>query len=345
MRMGTALAVLLLAAAPAAAQAPAYMIEVRPSKRVEAVLTLEVNAPRIKAKEWVLYVPRLPELPGQAKVSSQLNFPSENVTELSAQKRPLLRARVKVKGVDQETKISLRATYEAELFSRKLVPLPEGAERPKVEPLSAAERKHFLEATALISFKAEAFKTWLKDNDLVRNKEESDLEYGKRLFQHLSGKFAYQYTQKMDRTAAAVCQAGRSDCGGLSVLFVAAMRSQGIPARIRAGRWAESAKQGQKLGEEVFLQQHAWPEFFCDGIGWVPTDPASAIYNKLGLACFGHDTGNFVTMHVDPELVLDTLVIGNKTEPFMQAAAYWVSAMGPFENVTVVHDWQVRELK
>src|SRR5439155_8904193 len=124
MRMGTALAVLLLAAAPAAAQAPAYMIEVRPSKRVEAVLTLEVNAPRIKAKEWVLYVPRLPELPGQAKVSSQLNFPSENVTELSAQKRPLLRARVKVKGVDQETKISLRATYEAELFSRKLVPLP-----------------------------------------------------------------------------------------------------------------------------------------------------------------------------------------------------------------------------
>src|SRR5262249_9310166 len=149
MRLWIYTAAVLLAVPTAGGAQPAYMLEVRPTKKVEAVLTLEVNAPNLKAAEWSVVLPRLPELPGQAKVKSRLNFPFDEVEDLSPAKRPLLRARIKVKDKDLESKLTIMATYEMELFSRKLVPVASGKKPPKVATLTEAERALYLQATNL----------------------------------------------------------------------------------------------------------------------------------------------------------------------------------------------------
>jgi transglutaminase-like putative cysteine protease len=348
MRLWTYTAVVLLAVPPVAVAQPAYMIEVRPAKKIEAVLSLDVNTPNLKASEWVLVVPRLPELPGQTKVKSTMNYPADEVEDLSPEKRPLLRARVKVKDKDLESKISIVATYEAELFSRKLVPVPAGAKPPKVAPLTEAERALYLQSTGKIDFDCESFKAFLRDYDLVRKKDESDLEYGKRLFLFVGRKFGYEYTAKMDRAATAVCRLGRSDCGGLSILMVSALRGHGIPARLRIGRWASSSKEGEKIGDVGWTQTHSWLEFYCEGIGWVPADPSGLVVvdrSPGGLEYFGYDRGNFVTLHVDHDMVLDTVFWGKHYEPFLQMGAYWAVGSGSTDGSRNEDRWTVKEVK
>jgi len=67
-------------------------------------------------------------------------------------------------------------------------------------------------------------------------------------------------------------------CGDLNALFVGLARSVGIPARDVYGiRVASSAHGYRSLGvgsPVVSKAQHCRAEFFAQGIGWVPVDPA-----------------------------------------------------------------------
>jgi hypothetical protein len=342
----------LLLAVPTPQTPPAYMMEVQPTKRVEAVMTLELNTPNAKVADWVLVVPRLPELPGQSNVKSKTNYPSENITDFSPLKRPLLRVRLKVgKNKDLETKVTLVTTYEAQLQSRKLVPVPEGTKPPKVAPLPAADRKLYVAKTEFMNYDSLDFKTWLKDNKLERGASERDVDYGQRVFQFMVKGLQYEYLLKMDRTATGVCKAGKSDCSGLSVLFAAAMRAHDIPCRLRVGRWAESANKGEVVGEVSYAQQHTWTEFFCNGIGWVPSDPTvGVLYEKFkgkdsSAEWFGYDHGKFLTLHLDHHLIIDSVLYGKQTEPWMTTGGYWMNGTGTIEGGSIKDDWQVKELK
>src|SRR5262249_26335958 len=117
---------------------------------------------------------------------------------------------------------------------------------------------------------------------------------------------------------------------------------------LRVGRWAQSANKGEVVSGVPYQQQHIWAEFFCDGIGWVPADPAvGMVFQKKGAALewFGHDRGNFLTMHLDHHLVLDSARFGRPPEPWLQNGAYWVNGTGSLDGATFVDDWQVREVK
>jgi hypothetical protein len=339
----------LLLAQPAQPAAPRYMMEVQPAKRVEATLKIDIEAPKAKVTEWVLFVPRLPELAGQVNVKSKANYPTDNITDLGALKRPLLRSRIKVgKNKDLETKVTFIATYEAQLQTRKLVPLPEGMKPPKVAPLSAEERKLYLAKTEFINYDGDGFKAWLKDNNLKRAAGEADVDYGKRIFEFIVKNFQYDYQPKMDRLAASVCKDGKGDCGGLSIVFAAAMRGHGIPARLRVGRWAKSANAGEGINGIPYRQQHSWAEFYCQGIGWVPADPAvGVLFEKQGTSMewFGYDHGMFLTLHLDHHVSFDTLHFGKHTEVWLQTGAYFLVGTGSVEGGTYIDDWQVREVK
>jgi transglutaminase-like putative cysteine protease len=67
-------------------------------------------------------------------------------------------------------------------------------------------------------------------------------------------------------------------CGDLNALFVGLARAAGVPARDVYGiRVAPSAHGYRSLGAGSALiskAQHCRAEFFADGIGWVPVDPA-----------------------------------------------------------------------
>ena len=67
-------------------------------------------------------------------------------------------------------------------------------------------------------------------------------------------------------------------CGDLNAMFVGLSRSVGIPARDIYGlRVARSAHGYASLGvgtENVTRAQHCRAEFYAQGIGWIPVDPA-----------------------------------------------------------------------
>jgi len=71
------------------------------------------------------------------------------------------------------------------------------------------------------------------------------------------------------RGAAEDCLAnGGGCCTDLHSLFIAAARSQGIPARIQFGYRLNPAK----MGTEYDPSYRCWAEFYLPNAGWVPTD-------------------------------------------------------------------------
>jgi hypothetical protein len=61
---------------------------------------------------------------------------------------------------------------------------------------------------------------------------------------------------------------GGGCCTDLHSLFIAAARSQGIPARIQFGYRVKPDKEGQEYDPSY----RCWVEFYLTGLGWVPTD-------------------------------------------------------------------------
>lgn len=67
-------------------------------------------------------------------------------------------------------------------------------------------------------------------------------------------------------------------CGDLSALFVGLARASGVPARDMYGVRVASSRNGFKsLGaasEVISKAQHCRAEFYAEGYGWIPVDPA-----------------------------------------------------------------------
>lgn len=61
------------------------------------------------------------------------------------------------------------------------------------------------------------------------------------------------------QSALATLEKGQGTCSEYTNLFIAIMRSQGIPARFVTGVVYEGG-------------YHAWPEFYLYGVGWIPVE-------------------------------------------------------------------------
>jgi transglutaminase-like putative cysteine protease len=325
-----------------------YFIKTEPSKKVSATATYKINYPNLEATEWVIYAPVAPNIPSQSITKSSMSPTGKQVDEFSANPRKFFVSRFPVRDKAAKTEMTIQLTYEGTLFSRQLTPVTGEMNLPKVKELTAAERKAYLRENELNNFTDPDFKKWLTAKKLEKDKSESDLDFARRVFLTIKSTFKYEYTSKMDRKATSVCQAGQSDCGGMGVLFVSVCRSQGIPARVLYGRWAISSQGGEKLGEVEYHQWHAKAEFYAQGIGWVPVDVSSGVLHdksKEGLKFFGNDRGDFITFHVDDELLLDTFHFGKAKVPLTQGPLWWVTGQGNLNNATVKESWTVKELK
>jgi transglutaminase-like putative cysteine protease len=83
------------------------------------------------------------------------------------------------------------------------------------------------------------------------------------------------------------CTAKRGNCTDFHSLFIAMMRSSGIPARFEIGFPLPEGKiEGDIPG------YHCWAEFYLDGPGWVPVDASEAWKNPAKRDYFfgAHDT-------------------------------------------------------
>jgi hypothetical protein len=329
--------------APAGEAKPGYVVLATPVKNVRGELTIELKVPKLQAQEWVVYAARLTELPGQTGVRTALHPPGRPGHELSAEDRPVLFARVPVRDAKLRSGLTIRIECEATLLARKLVRRKPGMVVPPVAPLKAETRRLALANGGLFDFESPAFQRWLDAHKLRRDPKETEIDFARRAFGELKDVFKYTYNEDMDRQASHVCEAGQSDCGGLATVLTSTLRANGIPARVLTGRWAMSSV--NEPGKAQYDQQHVKMEFFAQGVGWVPADPALAVaYDKSpeGFRFFGDDPGDFVTMHVGNGMILDTFHFGRETIEWLQSPAFWAVGEGSFDGMSVKEKWQVR---
>jgi Transglutaminase-like superfamily len=312
---------------------PSYTLVVSTAKRVHNELTFAYKAPNLQAENWVFYAARLPELAAQTDVRSSLDHGGRPVRELSDMGRSVLLAHVPVKGTKGRDALTIRVEYEATLRVRRLERREPGTPAAAVTLLSQRERRPALVGGHQFDFESPAFQSWLDEHQLRRRSGEEDVDFARRVFVEIKKRFRHVWARDMDRLASHICAASRSDGGGLAIVFVSALRANGIPARVLSGRWARPSQPGRNPADDV----HVKAEFFATGVGWVPADIGSAVHSEKptdGLEHFGSDDGDFLTLHVDTDLVLDTIYFERKTIDWLQTPMFWVTGTGTLEGLT-----------
>jgi transglutaminase-like putative cysteine protease len=324
-----------------------YKLTIAPARSIHGVYSYEVSLPHVRATDWEVFTPRPPELPGQTGMRARLSPGGEPATDVGPKHRPLLVAHIPADSPARVRAVSVRAEYWGTLLARHLARRWPGESIEPPQPLAPQDRAAALARGGSYDVDSPAFRKWLADHRLSRGPREGQIEYARRVFLAIKRSFSYEYDETMDRHASRTCASGRSDCGGMAVVFAAALRAHDIPARVLVGRWARSAEAGARLGKSGYYQSHVKAEFYADGVGWVPVDPSMAVvYDRDpdGLRYFGRDEGDFLTLHVDPDLVLGTLRFGPQSIFCSNGPLpFWVSGSGSTDSPKVREDWQVEE--
>jgi hypothetical protein len=328
---------------PPAGTTPAYTLVVTSAKRLRGDLKLVFQGPRLEAQEWLVVAARLPELSGQIDVRSALPPRGRTGGDLSELGRPILLARVPVDSAKRRNELEIRVEYEATLLGRKLVVLKPSEAAPTINPLGAKSRRLALADVSPFDFRSQQFQDWLTEHKLRRGPGEGEIEFARRVFLDLKKRSKFGANEKSDWLASHVCAAPKTDAGGMAILYVSALRAGGIPARVLAGRRAESSG-FEPQSKKAYDVTHCRAEFFAPGVGWIPADVADAVLHDKspeGLRYFGLDDADFVTLHVDSDLVFDTY-FGRKTIPWLQNPTFWVTGSGNFEGQKTTVDWKVQ---
>jgi transglutaminase-like putative cysteine protease len=314
-----------------------YVLDARPTRRVRAVLTSDIAHPDAKVEEWIVLAPEAPSLPSQRDVKTTFTPPGQVVEELSPLKRRMIVNRI----TDGRKEFRGVLTIDATLVSRRLRPLRAGEAGPKVPDLSPEEVKNFTRATPSVDMDSAGFRGWMAAGNLKRKADETDMAYAHRAFAYVKHHFTYVYpTPPDDDSASKICKAGRSDCGGLSSVFVALMRANGVPARMLIGRWAASEEKDDR-------KYHVKAEFFARGVGWVPVDSAAAVGDTKGrdFEWFGNDAGDHISFTNDGDLLVDTYLFGKPNIGYLQGITHWWAGSGDDKNFRETDRWAVRDLK
>lgn len=326
-----------------AARGPEFTLDIGRPRRVEASMACVIAAPRMTPTEWVIIGALPPNLPQQKLIEHTSTPEATPVEDLSPLKRPCLRWRVPAND-SAKALTTIGFTFHLDLLPRNLRPRNRSTPPPQIAPLSKIEQQAFTAPGPLTDFDAPAFQSFLSDSALRPTATETDIDFARRAFLFIRSKAQFAFNPNLDRRASAVCKSVKSDCGGLTALFVSILRAGGIPARQMIGRWATSAKPADKLDGQDWQQEHIKAEFFAAGIGWVPVDMSVAVeFDKPGdLKRFGRDDGDFIVFHIDPDLQIDTLHFGHKTQQLLQEPVFWITGQGTTENATIKSDWQVK---
>ena len=311
---------------------PVYALVTTSANHVRDDLTFEFVAPKLGAKEWVIYTPRLPELPSQTGVRTALSPAGRPARELSAAGQPVLFTKILVKGSKGRNGVTVRVEYEANLLARRLVRRQPGPEAARlVAPLPQKERRLALAEGRQFDFQSPSFQGWLDAHKLRREPKEGEIDFARRVFLEIKSAFQCVHGAELDRLASHVCKARKSDSCGLSIVFTSALRASGIPARVASGRWARDSDPDRNAADEP----HVKSTFFATGVGWVPVDLGSALIldkSSEGLEFFGTENADFLIMHFDTDLEFDTVFFGRKTVETVQGPVFWVSGTGSFDD-------------
>ncbi len=225
-------------------------------------------------------------------------------------------------------------------MSRRLV--ANGAvESPYEPPADDEDRSGYLRSDRFVDYDQRALRHWLAKRGL-KNSSGDQVAFARHVFRAIREDFSYSQREPLPTKASEAIRAGAADCGALSMIFAAAMRANGIPARLIVGRWAESA---HGTGDQIADQMHVKAEFYADGVGWIPVDCSGAVEDRPAEESqfFGYDGGDFLTFHVDCGMQVDTVHFGVKELVTLQDVAFWAKGDGSFQGITTSSDSRVTE--
>jgi transglutaminase-like putative cysteine protease len=325
-----------------------YVLEIKPSRSISTRYTYKVHSPNLKASEWTLFTPRPPVLSSQRILQFESTPRGEITADQSPLKQSILRVRNPVRTTDQLQSTAISVRIDADLYSRRLILRNEIKAPDAISKLTDPDRALFLRTSPHFNYQSAEVIRWMNEHDLQRKPDEGEIDFARRVFQFIARNFGYEYLGNQNRCASNVCTVGKSDCGGLAVLFCTVLRSQAIPARTLAGRWAVSDKPDDRIGKIIYHQEHVKAEFFAQGVGWVPADVSSAVLHDKSsgkLAHFGNDQGDFLTLHLDSDLRLDTGAFGVRPMTLLQRPCYWVTGRGSTDHAVVGESWTVTPIR
>ncbi len=145
-------------------------------------------------------------------------------------------------------------------------------------------------------------------------------------YDYIGDELVYTYNGNDWGAQAALGPMG-ADCTEYTSLLVALSRAEGIPARYYEGlRYLGTEP---KAGDRV---EHAWPEVFMPGSGWVALDPT------LGRSTL--DRENYFA-HYTP----DHIIVTNGRHPStLRSSSYWTHLYWPGDSTQIVvnGEWQIK---
>lgn len=247
-----------------------------------------------------VFAPVPPQLATQTSLSAHLSVAEDptlqatGIAELSGLSRSMLRLSIGSDKVSPKSGVTLKAEYTGTLYTSQL---KSGSPPHMLPPTS--DSGSYLGTSATMDYDDPGFSQWLDQKGLHRQQGERTMQFAHRVYTYLianatSGGDTSSYEA---RRPSQVCKSMSSDCGGLSLLFVAVMRANGVGARTLFGRWAITQS-------DSYGQYHVIAEFYADNVGWVPVDVGRAVANhpEDPYAFFGNTDGQFLAFHVDTDL-------------------------------------------
>jgi transglutaminase-like putative cysteine protease len=214
--------------------------------------------------------------------------------------------------------------------------------------IGAPKAGTFLASTESINWKDGDFQDWLDSSGLRRSANETPVAFGQRVYNYFKAHGRYSYPPVSPWTSAACCQRLRTDCGGFSLVFTAACRANGIPARLLVGQCFKARKlPGGTVQLTEGRQAHVIAEFFDPQIGWIPEDISGTFLKTPGygdLNFFGRDPGYFFAWHFDSDFHFDTPRKADAHVQWIQNPNLWFSENADDANDSMSHHWDIEEL-
>jgi hypothetical protein len=315
-----------------------YALKLLPSKTVSASYMASDKCPDFAISEWEAFAPLPPDLPGQTISNLRTEPATEIVEDLTPLHRKLLRAQVHSAAAGSVHELKFNISFDACLQRRTLVWRGPSAAEGEPAALTEAERKLALRPSVQLDYTNASFTAWLDKNHLRRAGQEGEVDFAIRVCKTIGKSIRYDvWLGNTSERASFVCMISGATCGGLSNVFVAALRSQGIPARTLEGRLARAAGSLDFFNGVPLHLEHAMAEFFAQGVGWVPVEVTAA---QQGMYGFGNHSPIFIALHVDPDVTLATANYGQQHFRSLVGATWWFhGGSGTSNGRLVKREW------
>jgi len=151
----------------------------------------------------------------------------------------------------------------------------------------------------------------------------------REFYDYIGDELVYTYNGKNWGAQAALGTMG-ADCTEYTSLLVALSRSQGIPARYFEGLLFLNAET-----EAIARVEHAWPDVYMPGVGWVALDPT------LGRSPFDRES---YFAHHTPEHIIVTMGPNPST---LRGGSYWTHIYWPGNSTHIraeAEEWQIKPI-